>query len=146
VCIRRSSALLQMAQFPHRGWPFSSRNRSRDRISPDLIDDRPRPRLSSAESKWTAIASSVPAAGRQHPDRSQIPLGVHAGELKLRGDYVHGIAVNIAARVCALAQPMEVLVTRMVKELIGVTALAFADRGVHALKGVAGSWQVYRIY
>ena len=72
-------------------------------------------------------------------------VGVHAGEVQLRGDDVHGIAVNIAARVCALAQPTEVLVTRTIKDLLGGTALTFTDRGVHVLKGVPDSWQLYRI-
>jgi class 3 adenylate cyclase/pimeloyl-ACP methyl ester carboxylesterase len=75
----------------------------------------------------------------------QSRVGVHAGEVQLRDDDVYGIAVNIAARVCALAEPTEVLVTRTIKDLLGGTALKFTDRSVHVLKGVSDAWQLYRI-
>ena len=72
-------------------------------------------------------------------------VGVHAGEVQLRDEDVHGISVNIAARVCALAAPREVLVTRTIKDLLAGSAMAFTDRGVHALKGITDPWPLYRI-
>jgi class 3 adenylate cyclase len=72
-------------------------------------------------------------------------VGVHAGEVQLRAEDVHGIAVNVAARVCAVAAPQEVLVTRTVKDLLAGAPMTFTDRGSHALKGVTDPWQLYRI-
>jgi class 3 adenylate cyclase len=61
------------------------------------------------------------------------------------GDAVRGIAVHIGARVAALAERSEVLVSSTVRDLVAGAALEFEDRGEHALKGVPGSWRVYRV-
>jgi len=53
--------------------------------------------------------------------------------------------VHIGARVAALADPSEVLVSRTVKDLVVGSGLAFVDRGLHALKGVADEWQLYAV-
>jgi class 3 adenylate cyclase len=72
-----------------------------------------------------------------------IRAGLHTGEVELRGGDVAGIAVHIAARVMALAEMHEVLVSRTVKDLVAGSGLAFHDRGAHRLKGVAEPWQVF---
>jgi hypothetical protein len=41
--------------------------------------------------------------------------------------------------------PSEVLVTSTVKDLVAGAALAFEDRGEHELKGVPGTWRLYRV-
>jgi pimeloyl-ACP methyl ester carboxylesterase len=74
-----------------------------------------------------------------------VRAGLHAGEVELRGDDVGGIAVHIGARVCALADAGEILVSRTVKDLVIGSGLAFADRGEHELKGVPGEWQIYAL-
>jgi class 3 adenylate cyclase len=73
----------------------------------------------------------------------EIRAGVHIGEVELRGDDVSGIGVNIAARIEALAEPGEVLVSRTITDLVAGSGLVFDDRGEHALKGVPGNWQVF---
>ena len=73
----------------------------------------------------------------------QSRVGIHAGEVELRGNDVNGLAVNIGARVCALAQPSEVLTTRTVKDLLVGSTFNFVDRGTHTLKGVPESWQLF---
>jgi hypothetical protein len=50
--------------------------------------------------------------------------------------------VHIAARVAATAEPDEVLVSSTVRDLVAGSGLRFADRGVHALKGVPGEWRL----
>jgi class 3 adenylate cyclase/pimeloyl-ACP methyl ester carboxylesterase len=72
-------------------------------------------------------------------------VGIHAGEVELRGSDVNGLAVNIGARVCALADPGEVLVTRTVKDLLAGSGFPFADRGTYTLKGVPDTWQLFSI-
>jgi class 3 adenylate cyclase len=71
--------------------------------------------------------------------------GLHTGEIELRGDDIGGIAVHIAQRVQAFAQPDEVLVSRTVADLVGGSGIAFADRGTHALKGVPDEWQLFAV-
>jgi class 3 adenylate cyclase len=71
-------------------------------------------------------------------------LGLHTGECEVRGDDLGGLAVHIAARVASLAGPGEVLVSGTVKDLVVGSRIDFGDRGEHQLKGVPGSWKLYR--
>ncbi len=75
----------------------------------------------------------------------EIRAGVHTGEIELRGDEVTGLAVHIGARVVALAEPSEVLVSRTVKDLVVGSGIDFSDRGTHELKGVPDTWQLYAV-
>jgi len=88
------------------------------------------------------------AAGLRDPLRSlgiAIRVGVHVGEIELRGDDIGGIAVHIAQRVQGLAQPSEILVSRTVVDLVAGSGIEFTDRGAHALKGVSGEWQLFAV-
>ena len=73
----------------------------------------------------------------------RVRAGVHTGECEVMGNDIGGIAVHIAARVSALAEPSEVLVSRTVKDLVAGSGVDFADRGTHTLKGVPDTWQLY---
>jgi class 3 adenylate cyclase len=86
----------------------------------------------------TSIRDAVGALGLE------VRAGVHTGECELDGDKVRGVAVHTGARVSALAQPGEVLVSGTVRDLVSGSGLAFEDRGEHALKGV-GTRQVYAV-
>jgi class 3 adenylate cyclase len=72
-----------------------------------------------------------------------IRAGLHTGEVERRHDDLGGIAVHIAARVAALANEGEVLVSRTVRDLVVGSGLDFEDRGAHELKGVPEDWQIY---
>jgi class 3 adenylate cyclase len=61
------------------------------------------------------------------------------------GNDAHGIAVHIAARIMALAQPGEVLVSEAVPPLVLGSRITFSDRGHHELKGVPGRWDVLAV-
>jgi pimeloyl-ACP methyl ester carboxylesterase/class 3 adenylate cyclase len=71
--------------------------------------------------------------------------GLHAGEVEPHGDEFSGLAVTIGARVAALAEAGEILVSSTVKDLVVGSALAFEDRGVHNLKGVPDAWHLYAL-
>jgi class 3 adenylate cyclase len=73
----------------------------------------------------------------------RVRAGLHTGECEAMGDDLGGIAVHIAARVSALAEPSEVLVSRTVKDLVAGSGIEFADRGVHELKGVPDTWELH---
>ena len=74
-----------------------------------------------------------------------IRAGLHTGELELRGDDVGGLAVHIAARVMAAAQPGEILVSRTVRDLAAGADVTLEDRGMHLPKGVDGDWQLHAV-
>ncbi len=61
------------------------------------------------------------------------------------GADIGGIGVHIGARVCELAGPGEVLVTRTVTDLVAGSGIGFEDRGEHELKGVPGTWKLFAV-
>jgi class 3 adenylate cyclase len=85
----------------------------------------------------TALAEHIPELG------IDIRCGLHTGECEIRGDDIGGIAVHIGARIAALAQAGEVLVSSTVKDLVNCSGIAFEDRGSHVLKGVPGEWKLF---
>ena len=75
----------------------------------------------------------------------EIRAGLHTGEVERKGPAVAGLAVHVGARVAALAQASEVLVTGTVRMLVLGSGISFTDRGVHTLKGVADEWQLFAV-
>jgi class 3 adenylate cyclase len=86
-----------------------------------------------------AIKNEVRALG------IDVRAGLHTGECELVEDKVQGIAVHTGARVAALAQPGEVLVSGTVKDLVAGSSIRFDRRGRHVLKGVVGRWSLYAV-
>jgi class 3 adenylate cyclase len=72
----------------------------------------------------------------------EIRSGVHVGECEVLDGKVSGVNVHVAARIMALADSGEVLVSGAVRDLVRGAGFGFADRGVHTLKGIDGDWQV----
>lgn len=75
----------------------------------------------------------------------QLRVGVHTGECELQGREVTGMAVHVAARLEAAAQPGEIVVSEIVKGLVLGSPLRFEDRGERELKGVPGRWRLYAL-
>jgi class 3 adenylate cyclase len=75
----------------------------------------------------------------------EVRAGLHTGEVETTGEKVAGIAVHIAARVVASAGPGEILVSSTVRDLVSGAAIAFRDRGPHALKGIPGEWRLFAV-
>ena len=75
----------------------------------------------------------------------EIRAGVHTGECELHEGKVAGLAVVIGARVAALANGGEVLVSQTVKDLVAGAGIDFEERGEHELKGVPGTWRLYEV-
>lgn len=73
----------------------------------------------------------------------EVRSGVHTGEVEKMGEKVGGLAVHIGARVMALAQPGEVLVSSTVKDIVAGSGLRFDERGTQVLKGVPGEWRLF---
>jgi pimeloyl-ACP methyl ester carboxylesterase len=74
-----------------------------------------------------------------------LPLraGLHTGEIELRGLDIGGIAVHAAARVMAQSGLNEVLVSRVVTDLVAGAGLKFSERGSFELKGLPGRWDLF---
>jgi class 3 adenylate cyclase len=75
-----------------------------------------------------------------------VRAGLHTGECEVMGEDIGGIAVHIAARVSAHAGARELVVSRTVKDLVAGSGIEFSDKGVHTLKGVPDSWQLYAVH
>ena len=75
----------------------------------------------------------------------EVRIGVHAGEIEIRGDDISGIAAHIASRIQGLAAPGEILVSRTVRDLVAGSGIAFDERGSYELKGVPDEWQLYTV-
>jgi class 3 adenylate cyclase len=86
-----------------------------------------------------AIAESVQRLGLE------VRTGVHTGEVETIGEKVGGIAVMIGARIGAMAEPSEVLVSGTVRDLVAGSGLSFELRGEYELKGVPDHWRLYRV-
>jgi class 3 adenylate cyclase len=74
-----------------------------------------------------------------------VRVGLHSGEVELRGGDLGGLAVVIAKRVCDFAGPGQVLVTRTVTDHVVGSGIEFEDRGEHELKGVPGRWRLFGV-
>ena len=75
----------------------------------------------------------------------QLRAGLHTGEIEVQPDDIAGLAVHIGARISALANAGEILVSSTVKDLTVGSGLSFDDRGTHVLKGVPGEWRLYAL-
>ncbi|MGH9050613.1 MAG: adenylate/guanylate cyclase domain-containing protein [Acidimicrobiia bacterium] len=72
-----------------------------------------------------------------------VRVGLHTGEIELRGEDIGGVAVHVAERVCGHAGPGEVFVSEAVPLLVAGSGIRFDDRGTHPLKGVPGTARLF---
>jgi class 3 adenylate cyclase/pimeloyl-ACP methyl ester carboxylesterase len=99
---------------------------------------------------FTSAAQAIDAARRcvGLSAASELPLhiGLHAGDVIHESGNVYGGAVNIAARICGLCAPGEILVSQTVRDLARTSAgVTFDDRGEHNLKGITDPVRVFAI-
>jgi class 3 adenylate cyclase len=75
----------------------------------------------------------------------QCKTGIHTGECERRGEDLSGLAVHIAARIMAEADPQTIASSQTVKDLVVGSGLEFAPLGTRDLKGVPGDWPLYTV-
>jgi len=93
-----------------------------------------------------AIRCGVALTDAVHSLGLDVRVGLHTGEVEVFDDNdVGGIAVHIAARVGALADTSEVLVSSTVKDLVAGSGIAFTERGEHELKGIPDTWRLFAV-
>jgi len=101
--------------------------------------------LATFDGPARAIQCAIDIRDALRPLDLEIRGGLHTGEVEVTGDDVHGIAVHIAARIMALAEPGEILVSGAIPPLVLGSGLAFIERGLHDLKGVPDQWPVFQV-
>ena len=75
-----------------------------------------------------------------------IRVGIHSGEVASEGGQVRGVAVHTAARIVPLAEPGEVLVSVVTRDLAeGADGLRFEARGRHRFKGVRREHELFAV-
>ncbi len=102
---------------------------------------------SAAVQGGLAILEAAAAAGDEPGAVAiRVGVGVHAGETADTSEGFVGSAVNLAARICALAGPGELLVSDTVRGLTRTfLAVQFVARGRRRLKGIAEPVLVYEV-
>jgi class 3 adenylate cyclase/pimeloyl-ACP methyl ester carboxylesterase len=75
----------------------------------------------------------------------RVRVGIGAGELVADSEDVVGTPHQLAGRVCAEAAPGEILVADVVRQLVGTTRFAFADRGPTELKGFPEPTRIHAV-
>ena len=73
-----------------------------------------------------------------------VRAGVHTGACAWLADSLAGLAVHVAARICALGNADEVMASTTVRDLATDSMLSFEPQGRHELKGVPGEWTVLK--
>ena len=75
----------------------------------------------------------------------EIRAGIHLGEAEVMGPKVGGLAVNTGARIMSVGKAGEVLVSATVRDAVAGKEIAFADHGIHELKGLEGEFHLYDV-
>jgi len=75
--------------------------------------------------------------GRPASEQMWFRIGVHVGDIMVQGDNLFGDAVNVAARLEALAEPGGICISAVVRDHIGTKLpLSFADLGEQQVKNI----------
>jgi class 3 adenylate cyclase len=93
-----------------------------------------------------AIQQALAAYADEHPDSGlRVRVGLNAGEpVAEHGDYF-GTAVQLAARICQLAEPGQILVSGVVRDLTAGKRFLFADLGETAPRGFEDAVHLYEV-
>ena len=86
-----------------------------------------------------AIRSGAAALGLR------VRCGLHLGEVEHHGDDFTGVAVHIGARIAAVAQPDEILVSQTMRDALVGSDMPLVNRGTQDLRGVPGHWQLFAV-
>jgi adenylate cyclase len=85
-------------------------------------------------------------ADRPAGEQMRFRIGIHVGDIIVQGDNLFGDAVNVSARLEALAEPGEICVSGAVQDHIGTELpLAFADLGPQQVKNIAQPIRAYQV-
>jgi class 3 adenylate cyclase len=89
------------------------------------------------------VRDSAASGWRGNPVR--LRAGIHSGDAVRDIDDFYGHAVTVAARVASIAQGGEILVTRVVRELVRGGSFRFENVRLESLKGIDEAVEVARL-
>jgi len=93
------------------------------------------------------IQQAIAEYSKQNPERQlKIRIGLNTGEVVEEAGDIFGAAVNVAARVAGKARGGEILVSEVVRQLVGpVSEIKFDYRGRYKLKGFPDRWRLHQV-
>jgi predicted ATPase len=93
------------------------------------------------------IQRAITEYSKQNPERKiKIRIGINTGEVVEEAGDIFGAAVNVAARVAGKARGGEILVSEVVRQLVGpVAEMKFEFRGRYKLKGFPDRWRLHEV-
>ena len=93
------------------------------------------------------IQHAIAEYGKQNPERKlRVRIGINTGEVVEEAGDIFGAAVNVAARVAGKARGGEILVSDVVRQLVGpMTEMQFTVRGRYRLKGFPDRWRLHQV-
>jgi len=104
---------------------------------------------SARQSVACAIAIQRGLAARRREGRRDavhVRIGIHTGDAIEDGDDLVGAAVDAATRIMARAKGGEILISEMVRGVVGCSSeLNAIERGRFALKGFDTRWRLYEV-
>jgi class 3 adenylate cyclase len=105
--------------------------------------------LSPAASIECAIAIQRSLAAHSMLDRTHpmfaVRIGINAGEPVIEGGDLFGTAVQVASRICTRAEPRQILVSDVVRQLVAGKGFLFADRGETELRGFEDPVRLFEV-
>ena len=75
----------------------------------------------------------------------RVRIGLNAGEPVAEDDDLFGTAVQLASRICAQAEPAQILASDVVRQLVAGKDFLFSDRGDTALRGFEDPVRLYEV-
>jgi class 3 adenylate cyclase len=104
------------------------------------------PSIPNAVAAARAIQRAFADHNQQHPEEAlQLRLGLSAGEPVEEGGDFFGSAVNLAARLCAHAQPGQIVAAEIVRDEAAAHTEEFIDLGEITPKGFDHPQHVYEV-
>ncbi len=93
------------------------------------------------------IQRAIAEYSKQNPERKlKIRIGINTGEVVEEAGDIFGAAVNVAARVAGKARGGQILVSEVVRELVGpVAEMKFGYRGRYKLKGFPDRFRLHDV-
>lgn len=143
------SSTTQLAELGDRRWRdlLDTHDRVINRIVNEhrgrVVDQAGDGMLATFDGPARAVRCATALAAELRKLGLEMRAGVHAGEIELRGERVAGLAVHLAARIMGLASADQVIVSRTVCDLTVGSGLMFREHGVHQLKGIPGTWELF---
>jgi class 3 adenylate cyclase len=125
------------------GWFHQYVGQEIDRFRGRLIDTAGDGVFARFDGPARAVRCAAALRNRMADLGIQLRAGLHTGECEIVGDKLAGVAVNIGARIAAMAEAGEILVSSTVRDLVAGAGLRFENRGRHTLKGLQEEWELH---